>query len=146
MGAQTLVIGCLVALQAAPPPCDDPNVRPASCGAPPRWICLAPDFAAADIADREAALAACDARRRAELAELRVSMSRDLAKRGAELMAERTQHGITLDELDRVNRALRQAENEVSSRWTTWELVGFVAGGLLVGAAVGGVVGWHLTK
>lgn len=130
----------------APPPCQDRNVRPARCSVPGSWVCLHPEFAAADIAEREAALATCQRKAEAERAELRSIMRRDLDRAVADLRAERRQTEIALDEAERMARALQSAESEVASRWSTWELVGFVAGALVVGAAAGGIVAWHLTQ
>ena len=140
------VLVVALSLAVAAPPCDDPNVRPGLCNVPKAWLCLSPELAAASEAERLAARERCEAEKRAQAGEAKTVLRRELGKKDAELDRLRARNAIVVDELAKAEEIAREAEDEASSRWTTGELVGWVLGGVALGAGAGALLGFYLSK
>lgn len=134
------MISAIAVIFLLSPPCEPGAAvsRPGCAGAD--WICLSPELAAAERADREAAAAKCEAEKTAVRAEASTVLRRETGKLSADLDAEREKLRLSIDALERAERAARAADEEASSKWSTLELVGFIAGGIAVGAAAGALI------
>jgi len=134
----TAALALAVARPAHADDCADPHARPGRCPVPPSWTCLSPALAGAERAAREADAARCEARIRAAIAE------GEAAARTAEAVGQATADGLRgqlAAQVDLVEEIERRAL-ESEGRWTTWEVVGWAAGGTAVGAAVGVLAYW----
>jgi hypothetical protein len=139
-------VALLASLVLSAPPCDDRNVRPGTCDVPSEWICLSPELASGTEAELVAIRERCEAEKRAQSEEARTVLRREVGKRDAELERLRARNAIVLDEIEKVEELARIAEEEASSRWTTGELVGWVLGGVVLGASAGALLGVYLSK
>jgi len=109
------------------------NCAPRGAG----WICLAPELAALCPAELEQCRRDCDLRLEAQSAEAETVLRRELGAKDIELEHMRHRYGVVLEVLADSEEAKADALDEASSRWTTWELVGWVAGGIALGAGAG---------
>ena len=142
-----LALSLTLPASAEPPdPCVDLDLRPGRCSIPIGWICLSPQFAAADTADREALVAKCKAEKGALRAEAETVLRREVGKVEAEKDALSKKLDVALQAGREAEEARDRAQEEAGSKFSTWEVVGLVAGGLAVGAAAGALVYWSATR
>lgn len=128
-----LLWGTIAAAQA---PCQDEHARLAACrGIPTTWLCLSPQLAAVCPAELDAARAGCKAEAQAIRAEAATILRRDVGKAEAEKQAVELKLGLAIG-------LAKAAEAEAAARWTTLEVVAWIAGGVAVGAAGGAAAYW----
>ncbi len=136
--SRLLLVGILIwgAVAQADPPheCAHNHAKPAHCAnLPPDWICLSRQLAAEIRAEGEAERERCQLEKVALEAEAATVLRREVGKVEAEKKAVEVKLELALG-------VAEKAEEEASSRWTTLELVGWVAGGFALGAAAGALV------
>tara|TARA_Y100001973_G_C5105222_1_gene284773 strand:- start:568 stop:891 length:324 start_codon:yes stop_codon:yes gene_type:complete len=107
---------------------------------------MSPKYAAAERAERDAARARCTVQKDAIRAEARSVLLRDVSAVRAELDAANTKLEIAHDLAINAERDAAAAQFEAGSKWSTMEVVGFIAGGIALGAIVGGVSVYYLNR
>jgi len=140
-----ILIFCLASPALADDPCKDANARPAGCKPPASWLCLSPELAASMATEPERIRRDCRLRAEATQRETDTVLRRELGKKDAELDRLRARYVVSLDVLADAEEARDEAVDEADSRWSTGELVAWVGGAFLVGAA-GGVAAWYWSK
>jgi hypothetical protein len=119
--------------------CTDPSAPAQFVKCAPKnkgWICLSPKLAAANQAEKTAAAARCKAEKEAIKSEAETVLRRDVGKIGLEKKVLEVKFDLALT-------IAKRAEILAASRWSTLEVVAWVAGAVVVGAAAGGFAGYY---
>jgi hypothetical protein len=142
------MIALLVVAALAAPPCDKTQtVQPVRC-APvgDGWVCFHPKELAAELAAGEKALKNCEAEKRAAVAEAATVLRRDTGKLRASNAALTTKLELVIDIGKRAERRADLAAADAASRHSTWTVIGWTGGGLVVGAIVGALAVHYGTR
>lgn len=135
-----LVVLFYTASAGAVPPCKNKHARPATCGQyPAGWLCLSPALAADCPAELKAQGARCELEKTAAKAVADSVLRREVGK------VEAAKKAVEI-KLDIAIGLANKAEKEAAARWTTSQVVAWVAGGVALGAAGGAAVYWLATR